>query len=161
MKTVIISGSHSNIGKTSLAEELLRSLHNWSALKTTVVKSKSRCPRGSNCEACSELKGDFNIVTNKKIINQENKDTARMKKAGAKRVIWLISNLKGLKAGLARALHMLKDSEGVVIEGTTVLRYINPDLTIYLGDGTMPARPSARDAQKKADLIIDVNRLFR
>ncbi len=81
MKTIVISGAHSNIGKTLLAEEMLRSLADWSALKVT-VKNKSKCPRKSesNCRVCSEFKGDFDIVKNRNVINQKDTDTARLKK---------------------------------------------------------------------------------
>ena len=156
VKTIVVSGAHSNIGKTSLAADMLGGLRDWSALKVT-VKKESRCPRQSNCGVCSELKGDFDIVTERKVINKKGTDTARLKKAGAKKVIWLKSTLKGLKAGLNRAFLLLKDSKGVVIEGTSVLKYIKPDFTIYLDDKKAVLRNTARQARKKADIIIDVD----
>lgn len=158
MKTIVVSGSHSNIGKTSLAEGLIRSLPNWSALKITKVAPKSRCPRHANCTVCSELKADFNIVTDRKVIDQKGTDTSRMKKAGAKKVAWLKASLKGLRPGLEEAFRRLKDSEGVVIEGTSVLKYIKPDLAIYLKGSAERPKASAKEAQKRADIIVNVNR---
>lgn len=155
MKTIVISGAHSNIGKTLFAEEVLRNLPNWSALKVT-VKRGLECPRHSNCEICSELKGNFDIVADKKIISQKGSDTARLKEAGAKKVIWLKSTLKGLSAGFRKSLQMLNGSEGIVIEGTSILRFIKPDLAIYLKSNTTPLRTSAREAKRRADIIIDV-----
>ncbi|MFC1623987.1 hypothetical protein ACFL28_01520 [Candidatus Omnitrophota bacterium] len=158
MKTIVISGSHSNIGKTSLAERFIRILPNWSALKITVVRKSSRCPRDVDCGVCSKLKGDFDIVSEAKIINEKHTDTCRMKKAGAKKVIWLKASLKGLKEGLKKALYRLRDSEGVVIESTTVLKYIKPNLAIYLKGNAKRPKPSSSIAQKKADIIINVGR---
>lgn len=166
MKIISISGAHSNIGKTYLAEDILRNLTGWSALKVTVapltegatsrIKRGLICPRQRiDCCVCSGFKGDFDIVTDKKIINQAGTDTARLKKAGAKRVIWLKTTLNGLKAGLKKALESLRDSEGIVVEGTSVLKYIKPNLAIYLRDSQADLRTPALEAQKKADIIID------
>ncbi len=158
MKTITISGSHSNIGKTSVAENILSSLNGWSGLKVTTVKEKSRCARGSNCTVCSELKDDFDIITDKKIIDKKDTDTARMKSSGAKKVVWLKANMRGLKQGLKKSLSYFSGSEGVVIEGTSVLKYINPDLAIYLKDSAARPKPSARQAEKKADIVYDIGR---
>jgi molybdopterin-guanine dinucleotide biosynthesis protein len=157
LQIIVISGAHSRIGKTSLAEDLLRSLPDWSALKVT-VKKQADCPRNSNCVVCGGFKKDFEMVTNRKIINQRGTDTARLKSAGAKKVIWLKSTLRGLKIGLKKALGLLEDSRGVIIEGTSVLRYIRPDFAIYLNDEIASLRTAAEEARKKANIVINVNR---
>lgn len=160
MKKIVISGSRSNIGKTLLAEKMLHSLTNWTALKVTVRRpGELKCPRRhQRCRVCSEVKGDFEIIKDKKIINQKGTDTCRLKKAGAKKVIWLRTTSKGLKEGLWRSLARLSGSEGVVVEGTSVLRYMKPDLAIYLRDKRAPLKQSAPYAQKKADIIVDINK---
>ncbi len=155
MKTIVIAGSHSNIGKTLVAEELLNWLKGWSGLKVTTVNERSGCARGTNCTVCSELKDDFEIILDKKIINKKDTDTARMKKAGAKKVAWLRASLKGLSRGLKEALDRLKGSEGVVIEGTSVLKYIRPDLVVFLKSRAPSPKTGAREAERKADIIID------
>ncbi|MEE8317634.1 MAG: hypothetical protein V3S13_01835 [Candidatus Omnitrophota bacterium] len=158
MKTIVISGSHSNIGKTSLAEEMLGGMRNWSALKVTRVRAGSRCPRDNGCTACSELNNDFDIIADEKIINKKDTDTARMKKAGAKKVIWLKANTRGMKQGLKKSLSYLRGSEGVVIEGTSVLRYIKPSLAIFITGKDKTLRPAARLALKKADIVYGISR---
>ena len=92
----------------------------------------------------------FGSVEVKRIIEKKGTDTARLRKAGAKKVIWLKATLKGLKEGLKRSFLELKDSKGLVIEGTSVLRYLKPDLAIYIDDGKTRLRPAA----KEADIII-------
>ncbi len=157
MKTIVIAGAKSGIGKTSLAEKLLCRLPDWSALKVT-VKRGTACPRQqSKCNACRELKKDFEIVEDEEIINQKGTDTARLKEAGAKKVIWLKSTLKGLETGLEGALRGLNGSKGVVIEGTSVVKYIKPDLLIFIKDDSENLRSGAREAFEKADVIIDVS----
>jgi len=158
LKKIVISGSRSNIGKTLLAEKMLHSLTGWAALKVTVSRrDELRCPRRhQRCRVCSEIKGDFEIIKDKKTINQEGTDTSRLKKAGAKKVIWLKATLGGLKEGLRKSLLELKDAKGLIIEGTSVLKKINPDFTIYMRDNSTHFKKSAKEAQRKADIIIDV-----
>jgi len=155
VKKIVISGSRSNIGKTLLAEKILHSLRGWSALKVT-VKKRTGCPRRLNCGVCSSLKGDFDLVTDKNIIGKEGTDTARLRNAGAKKVAWLKAKPKGLKRGLRTALSVLKNSKGVVIEGTSVLKFIKPDFTIFLKSRARPLRRGVKRAFNKADMVIDV-----
>ncbi len=55
-----------------------------------------------------------------------------MKRAGAKKVIWLRAKEEGLKEGLKKVLKNFRGSEGIVIEGTSVLKYLKPDLRIFV-----------------------------
>ncbi|MCQ9207816.1 MAG: hypothetical protein NG712_00290 [Omnitrophica bacterium] len=160
MRKIVISGSRSNIGKTLLAEKMLHSLTDWAALKVTVSRQgELRCPRRhGRCRVCSEIKGDFEIIKDKKIINQKGTDTSRLKKAGAKKVIWLKATLGGLKEGLRKSLLELEDAKGLIIEGTSVLRKIKPDFTIYMRDKTTHLKKSAKEAERKADIIINVDK---
>jgi len=136
MKTIVISGSHSGVGKTSLAERLLFTLKEWSALKVTVKKEGKACRIKRNCSICSEIRQPFYIIKDEKIISQPGKDTARLKGSGAKQVIWLKAKPEGLKEGLEKALLEFSDCQGVVIEGNSVLKFIKPDMNIHvLGEG--------------------------
>ncbi|NQT47309.1 MAG: hypothetical protein HQ593_07545 [Candidatus Omnitrophica bacterium] len=154
MKIIVVAGAHSGVGKTLYAEKLLRALPDWAALKVTTVK-RGGCPRGeSGCEVCAGLKKDFEIVEDKRIIDQAGRDTARLKKAGAKKVIWLKATSKGLKSGLNKALAACKGLQGIVIEGTSVLKYIKPDLLIFVRGNNRNIRLSAKRVLKKADIVI-------
>lgn len=131
MKIIVVSGKKSGVGKTYVAQHLLKGLSRWSALKVTVSK-KEGCPQGKNCGICSEIKKPFYIIKDRKIINQAGKDTARLKESGAKEVIWLKAKPEGLGEGLRKSLSAFSDCKGVVIEGTSVLKYIKPDINIHL-----------------------------
>lgn len=160
MKTIVISGSHSNIGKTSMAESLIREFPGWSALKVTLRhgargSKRARCPRNKSCRACTSFKGDFDVVTDRRIINQKGKDTSRFKKAGAKKVAWLRATPKGLKRGLKESFLELRDSEGLIIEGTSVLKHLKPDIAIYIKASRQHIKQSAGYAEKKSDIIVN------
>lgn len=131
MKTIVVSGEHSGVGKTYLAQKLLKHLNGWSALKVTVSK-EGGCPNNKNCGICGSIKKPFYIVKNQDIINQPGKDTARLKQAGAKEVIWLKAKPEGLKKGLEKVLSEFSDCKGIIIEGNSVLKFFKPDLNIHV-----------------------------
>lgn len=153
MKTILIAGSGSDVGKTSLACRIFGILPDWSALKVT-VKSEGRCPRGRSCSVCDQIKVPFCIITEDRVINQEGKDTSRLREAGAKQVVWLQASPAGLRPGLREAFASFEDTEGIVIEGTSVLRYHTPDLTIYIEKEKGQIKPTSKEAKEKADIII-------
>lgn len=131
MKIIVVSGAKSGVGKTYIAEKLLNYLPGWSALKVTVSKDGG-CPHERSCRICPEIKELFYIIKDEKTINQAGKDTARLKQAGAKEVIWLKAKPEGLKKGLSKAFLEFSDCNGVLIEGSSALKFIKPDLNIHL-----------------------------
>lgn len=131
MRIITVSGAHSGIGKTAFIEQIMPQLKGWSALKVTAIKNNS-CPRAISCGICEKQRTAFSICSSLKIINQSGKDTQRMKSAGARKVLWLKAKPQGLKEGLRRALIKLKNAKGVVIEGTSILKYLKPDLGIFI-----------------------------
>ncbi len=155
LKTITISGSHAKVGKTVLAERLFKILKGWSGLKVTLTHN-GICPTGKNCGACDELDSEFSIVSDKDRLNEKGKDTQRFKKAGARKVLWLRAKPEGLKKGLKKAVSMFKGAKGLIIEGTSVLRYVKPDLAILVKKKNSILKPSAKEIVNKIDLIITV-----
>lgn len=134
MKIITVSGTHSGIGKTTFIENLLkRQLKGYSCLKVTVAHKGAVCPLQRNCGACDKLDAEFCIVTDEKVLSQKGKDTYRFKKAGSKQVLWLKAQTKeGLRTGLKKSLSLFDKKAGLIIEGTSVLEYLNPDLAIFI-----------------------------
>ena len=155
MKIITISGAHSGVGKTTLAEMLFKKLKKWSALKITVSHT-GFCPKGKPCGACDDLKAKFCIVSDEKIITEAGKDTARFKASGAEKALWLRAKPEGLKEGLRKVIPRFKGAKGILIEGTSVLKYLDPDLAIFVKKKDSVLKPSAKSALKKMDLIIDL-----
>ncbi|HAH20115.1 MAG: hypothetical protein A2Y00_01300 [Omnitrophica WOR_2 bacterium GWF2_43_52] len=156
MKIVIVSGSHSGVGKTKVAEVLLRLLEGWSALKVTVTHRGRECPvrKESDCHTCDELKDDFSIIDNKKIIEIKGKDTARLKEAGARKVLWLKARPHALREGLRKAIPLFKMAKGLIIESNSALKYIKPDVAILVKNKNSLLKPSAKKILNKIDLVV-------
>lgn len=153
MKIITVSGAHSNIGKTTVIERLLEIFKGWSCLKVTLLHNGS-CPTGRDCGACDKMSSRFSIVSNKKTIEVQNKDTWRFKKASAKDVLWLKAKPEGLKQGLKEVIAKFKGAKGIIIEGTSVLKYLKPDLAILVRKENSVLKPSAQEVLKKIDLVF-------
>lgn len=146
MKIIVVSGTHSGVGKTAFIEGLLRRLKGWPCLKVTLTHKGLSCPIHKNCGACDRFDSKFHIVTDKKILTQKGKDTYRFKKAGAKQVLWLKAQTQeGLRQGLKKAIALLSRSKGLIVEGTSVLKYLRPDLAVFIIGKNLPWKESAKE----------------
>ncbi|PIQ89915.1 MAG: hypothetical protein COV72_00565 [Candidatus Omnitrophica bacterium CG11_big_fil_rev_8_21_14_0_20_42_13] len=154
MKTIVVSGERSGIGKTYLAERLLKNLRGWSALKVTVARAGA-CQSVKNCGLCRTVKDPFEIIRDERVIKQSKKDTARLKAAGAKEVIWLRARPQGLRKGLKKALAQFSKCPGIVIEGTSVLKFLKPDLNFHVyPDSAYVVYRSKDELGKKWDVSL-------
>jgi molybdopterin-guanine dinucleotide biosynthesis protein len=115
-----------------------------------------KCPIGRDCGVCDKLDSEFSIVSDKNKLMEKGKDTWRFKRAGAKKVLWLRARPEGLKKGLKKAISMFKAANGLIIEGTSILKYIKPDLAILVKNKESIMKPSAKEVFNKIDLIVTV-----
>ncbi len=162
MKIISIAGTASNTGKTSVAEFLIRYLTSnfpivneaanckVSALKIT-TRHKGKCIKGS-CGVCDSIKYPFVIINDEGIINQTGKDTARLKSAGAAKVVWLLSFPETLKDGIKTVLESFGKDDIVIVEGNSFLKEHDVDLSILV---TRPNHTSLKDSTKHIIEKID------
>jgi hypothetical protein len=155
---VTISGYCSGVGKTTLAELVIRRLAPIAALKVTVVDSGVHgCPIDRECGVCAALAVPFRILAERPrpaTGPAPRKDTGRYAAAGADPVVWVQTRGthldQALAAGLAAASRPAAvESDGggggIVLEGNTPVLRLAPDAALVVDH---PARretkPSAR-----------------
>ncbi len=154
MKIICIAGQRSGIGKTKLAEDLLKCLKDFSALKIT-TSYPGACVRKISCGICNNLNRPYRIIKDKKIILKKNTDTARLKKAGAKQVIWLMTRPVFLKKGISASIKKFKKCSGLIVEGNSFLKTNKADLSFLVSDGTnRKMKSSAEEILNKIDAIV-------
>jgi hypothetical protein len=137
-KITTVSGSHSGIGKTLLAEYLLSLLQDFAAIKVSIEDFFTAV----SCD-------DATIMV-------PGKDTFRLKTSGAKQVIWVRSPEHNLMESMEQACSLLVDCAGVLIEGNSILTYVNPDLAFFVYGGELQTlKPSRLYALQKARIIIN------
>lgn len=137
-KIITVSGSHSGIGKTLLAEYLLSLLQDFAAIKVSIEDFFTAV----SCD-------DATIMV-------PGKDTFRLKSSGAKQVIWVRSPEHTLMESMEQASSLLIDCAGVLIEGNSILTYVNPDIAFFVYGGELQTlKPSRLYALQKARIIIN------
>ncbi|MDA8387398.1 MAG: hypothetical protein M0Z58_01885 [Nitrospiraceae bacterium] len=131
-----ICGSGSGSGKTTMAEELLKSLTGggppgpkrearpWGAIKFTKTSVYT------------------SVVTDPDVLLREGKDTARMLGAGARSAAWVRSPGGGdLSEALSMALRDLESHGpsgghhplcGIIVEGNSAVELLKPDIVIFM-----------------------------
>jgi molybdopterin-guanine dinucleotide biosynthesis protein len=155
-KVIVIAGTASNVGKTTLLCDLLRELaqhETWEAIKLTRGHYRS-CGKDPHACCVSHLLGDAPTIRSGRVETYTpGKDTARFWDAGASNVHWVIATDAQVEQGVNQALARVQSGQ-VLIEGTSVLRFIESELAILVlrGDETK-LKPSARRAL--ADRRID------
>lgn len=130
-----ITGAMSNVGKTTLIENLLPKLPgSWGVCKVTLcrIEENHRCPHGKDttCGICNEDLDDFIIEESRQVLETEGKDTWRYKQAGAARVLWVRTRPEYLHDAVSKAVDRLSDLDGVVFEGNNALAVLEPDLAV-------------------------------
>ena len=89
------------------------------------------------------------------ILAQENKDTARLLKAGAENVLWVQSPAEGLQEVIPLAVTRLLHLSGIIIEGNSAIEFLKPDVVIFIfGRDTGTLKKSAVKILDMADIIL-------
>ncbi|HYJ47189.1 MAG TPA: hypothetical protein VEV81_11310 [Pyrinomonadaceae bacterium] len=152
-KTVAVSGFSSDAGKTTLLCKLLEAFPGWEAIKITRGHYRS-C--GKDPQACcvSHLLGDEPVIrSGRELTYTAGKDTGRYWEAGASNVHWVIVTEEQVERGIRQALEKVK-AEGVFIEGTSFLNFMDVDLAL------MAARPGAKIKASARRVLAKTSALY-
>lgn len=144
MRIVTVSGTRSEVGKTGLVCALLERLPGWAAVKVTRGHYRS-CGRDPETCCVSHLLGaEPRVFAAREETDVAGKDTGRFWAAGAAAVRWVVVRRGQEADGIRRALMGLADAAGILVEGNTVVRHLEPDLAVLVAgaDGERP-KPSA------------------
>jgi molybdopterin-guanine dinucleotide biosynthesis protein len=143
-RIIVIAGTSSNTGKTTLLCDLLRELardESWEAIKLTRGHYRS-CGKDPRACCVSHLLGDQPVVrSGRDETYAAGKDTGRYWEAGASDVHWVIATDNQVEQGINAALARVKSGR-VLIEGTSLLKFIEADFVV------MVARPDQTDRTK-------------
>ena len=148
MRIATISGTASEVGKTTLLCALLKRLPGWAAVKVTRGHYRS-CGRDPDTCCVSHLLGEEpRVFSDRETTDVAGKDTGRYWAAGAADVRWVVAASGQEIEGLRRALADLNGVPGVLVEGNRIVRGCRPDLAI------MVASPGQREVKATARRIL-------
>jgi hypothetical protein len=136
--TVSITGAHSNAGKTTIAERLLRVLHGrWAAVKYTKTAFYT------------------SVLSSEATLKEDGKDTARLLDAGAAFVKWVQAPYQELGEAIGLALGGIEDVDGIVVEGNSPMDFIDFDCIVFtFGEDISHIKESAKKALQKAHVVL-------
>jgi molybdopterin-guanine dinucleotide biosynthesis protein A len=156
----MIGAASRDVGKTEFACSLIGRLAKTSEVVgvkiTTITKCDDSCPRGGEgCGVCNSLKGKFEIIIESCM--DSNKDTSRMKRAGAQKVYWLKVLEKHLREGITALLDRIDFNTPIVCESNRAALVIKPGHFIILKDSQID---EVKDSCKKVINFVDDLTLF-
>ena len=136
-RIVTVSGSQSGVGKTSLAEIVLRSLSDFAAIKVTITDKAGM------------------VTDDEREIMVPRTDTWRMKESGAVQVVWIKSSEDALAESLKSALVKIGPCRGILVEGNSILRHLHPTIALFVVTALLHnMKPSRVQALQKADVCV-------
>jgi len=133
--TIGIGGAHSKVGKTTVACQILKRLSGLGAIKYTRTSFYT------------------SIVDTPEILRQKDKDTGRLFNAGAQEVLWVQSPPEDLKDVLQIAIDRLSHLKGIIIEGNSAIKVLEPDIVVFVSTNQEIKR-GAEKILEMADTVI-------
>jgi len=131
-----IGGGGSGAGKTTIACRILESFSGWGAIKYT---------RSSVYAS---------ITDDPEILMKEGKDTRRFLESGAEKVVWMQSPFSELGETLPLAVQMFSSFQGIVVEGNSLIKMLNPDIVIFASGADGEIKSGAKRILEMSDIII-------
>jgi molybdopterin-guanine dinucleotide biosynthesis protein len=154
MPTIVIGGHTRNIGKTSVVAGLIAALPqmNWTAVKITQF-GHNVC--SANGEPCDCQTADHSLAISEERDPTTGTDTSRFLAAGAHRVFWVRTRQGQLAEAMPRVRKLIAESENIILESNSVLRFLQPDLSLAVLDPAIPDfKPSALRYLDRTDALI-------
>lgn len=150
---VAVGGFTSDSGKTTLVCELLGRLPGWEAIKVSRGHYRS-CGRDPHACCISPMLGEEpSVRSGRAETYAHGKDTGRYWDAGASNVHWAVVTDKQVGEGVRTALGRV-ESEGVLVEGNSLLRHLTPDFFLMVArPDVLKIKPTARRALSKASAL--------
>jgi molybdopterin-guanine dinucleotide biosynthesis protein len=151
---VVVGGHTRNIGKTSVVAGLIAAFpeRNWTAVKITQF-GHGVC--SANGEPCGCETDDHTIAISEDRDRDSGTDTSRYLAAGAARSFWVRTRQGQLAEVMPRLRRLFAAAENVLIESNSVLRFIQPDVSLSVLDpGIRDFKPSAVRYLDRVDALI-------
>ena len=154
MAVVVVGGHTRNIGKTSVVAGLIAAMpeRRWTALKITQF-GHGVC--SANGEPCDCETADHTIAVSEERRNDTGTDTARYLAAGAAHAFWVRTRQGQLHEAMPRVRQLLASSEHCIVESNSILRFVRPDLALFIADGRVADfKPSALRYLDRVDALV-------
>jgi hypothetical protein len=154
MAVVVIGGHSRSVGKTSVVAGLIAALpqYHWTALKITQYGHGVCSLNGESCHCATE---DHSWAISEEKDRSGESDTSRFLVAGAARAWWVRTEQGRLAEAVPTIRRRLAESENVIVESNSILKFVRPDLYVTVLDpATADFKRSAQEFLDQADAVI-------
>jgi len=154
MAVVVIGGHSRSVGKTSVVAGLIASLpqYHWTALKITQYGHGVCSLNGESCHCATE---DHSWAISEEKDRSGESDTSRFLLAGAVRALWVRTEQGRLAEAIPTIRRRLAESEHVILESNSILKFVRPDLYLTVLDpATADFKRTAQEFLDQADAVI-------
>lgn len=148
---VVVGGTGRNVGKTEFVCRLIAQIaqaHPVFCLKVSAIYPNEMQFHGDH----EKMKPDFKLFEEYNRIS--HKDTARMLRAGAQRVFFLVADDERIAQGFADFLRKIPEKCAVVCESNSLDQFVRPGLRVMIKTEDGGVKDRARAALDRADIII-------
>ena len=154
MAVVVIGGHSRSVGKTSVVAGLIAALpqHHWTALKITQYGHGVCSLNGEFCHCATD---DHSWAISEEKNRSGDSDTSRFLVAGATRAWWVRTEQGRLAEAIPTIRRKLAESENVILESNSLLKFVRPDLYLTVLDpATADFKRSAQEFLDQADAVV-------
>ena len=154
MAVVVIGGHSRSVGKTSVVAGLIAALpeYHWTALKITQYGHGVCSLNGESCHCATD---DHSWAISEEKDRSGESDTSRFLVAGAVRAWWVRTEQGRLAEAVPTIRRRLAESENVILESNSILKFVRPDLYLTVLDpATADFKRSAQEFLDQADAVI-------
>ena len=151
-KAIIISGTSRNVGKTTLACNIIDycSSENTTAIKISPHKHFDKADKNSKI---IEWNDDYVIL--QELSSSESRDSSRMLAAGANRVYFIMVSDEFLPKAFDALLKHLDINNRIIIESAALRRFVKPKtFIITYTDNNIETKPKNLDLEQHLDFRI-------
>ena len=155
---LMIGSTGSNVGKTELACDLIRTFRHQGEMVgikvTTIHERGGECPRGGEgCGVCSTLEENYCITEERNA--RADKDTSRLLAAGAQQVFWLRVLREHLEEGLAALMKRIPPDTVIICESNSLRLVAEPGIFLVVRQEPSSAiKSSCTEVIGLADRIV-------
>jgi hypothetical protein len=154
MAIIVIGGHSRSVGKTSVVAGLIAAMseYYWTALKITQYGHGVCSLNGESCHCATD---DHSWAISEEKDRSGESDTSRFLLAGAARVWWVRTEQGRLAEAVPTIRRRLAESENVILESNSILKFVRPDLYLTVLDpATADFKRSAQEFLDQADAVI-------
>ena len=148
---LIVAGAGRNVGKTEFVCRLIERCSRQGSiygLKVSAIHPDEAIYHGDHSNQ------QFTTNLYEETRYDQEKDTSRMLRAGAKKVFYLQGDDEQIRAGFREFQRIIPDAAPVICESSSLWKYVKPGLLVLVKAAHVEIKPRALEIAEHASLIV-------